>query len=226
MIDGPMRDESAGRPEVPAHLVDRMAAPLREPVTLDEDFEGRVMRAVRASARSSARGAARGAKASGTPWWRRGYTLHVTPLSAVALAASLALFAVLGRVTARTAQPDAGANVAARVAAVAPRAAAHDTVYVVRFTLVHPDAQRVSLVGDFNGWTPGATPLVGQGVNGVWTASVPVTPGRHEYAFIVDGRRWVADPYATTVHDEFGTSSSVVQVGDARDGTADAIPAI
>lgn len=218
MTDRPLRDDSAEHPEVPADIVDRMAAPLREPVTLDEDFEGRVMRAVHASTRYSRLGAT---ATPATPWWRRGYTMRVTPLTGLALAASLALVAVLGRKTART-RDDSGAH----VAAVAPRAAAHDTVYMVRFTLVHPAAQRVSLVGDFNGWTPGATPLVGQGVDGVWAASVPVTPGRHEYAFIVDGRRWVADPYAATVHDEFGTSSSVVQVGDARDGATDAMPAI
>ena len=60
----------------------------------------------------------------------------------------------------------------------------------------------------------------------MWTASVHVTPGRHEYAFIVDGERWVADPYAATVSDEFGTSSSVLHVGDARHGSPDAQPAI
>ena len=222
MTDRPRHDDAAEHPEVPAGFVDRIAAPLREPVKLDDEFERRVLRAVR----DSARGAARGTSASAaTPWWRRGYTMRVTPLSGLALAAGLALVAVLGRMTARP--TDGGAHLAAATPTAAPvAAAAHDTVYLVRFTLVHPDAHRVSLVGDFNGWTPGATPLVGQGVNGVWAASVPVTPGRHEYAFIVDGRRWVADPYAATVHDEFGTSSSVVQVGDSRAGTGDAMPAI
>jgi hypothetical protein len=210
MTDRPLRDDADERPEVPAELVERIATPLREPVTLDEEFEGRVMRAVRASS-------------SGRPapgWWQRGYTLRVTPATALALAAGLALAAVLGRMTAST-----RGNAVPTVTAAAP-AAAHDTVYVVRFTLVHPDARRVSLVGDFNGWTADATPLAGQSVAGVWSASVPVTPGRHEYAFIVDGQRWVADPYAATVHDEFGTSSSVVHVGDARDESATSIPAI
>lgn len=198
------------RPEVPAELVERIAAPLREEVTLDDAFEGRVMRAVRASSSPPSRS-----------WWRRGYTLHLTPLTALALAAGLALAAVLGRMTAPAARDAAVPT----ITAAAP-AAAHDTVYVVRFTLVHPDARRVSLVGDFNGWTPGATPLASGGVAGVWSASVPVSAGRHEYAFIVDGRRWVADPYAMAVHDEFGASSSVVHVGDASDRSATSTPAI
>lgn len=195
--------------ELSPEAIDRLAAPLRAPVRLDEKFEGRVMQAVRGA----------GARAPASAWWRRGYTLHVTPLSGLALAASLALVAVLGRLSADTTHRDDSGRVAAS-------AAAHDTVYLVRFALVNPDAREVSLVGDFNGWTPGATPLTGQGADGVWTASVHVTPGRHEYAFIVDGERWVADPYAATVSDEFGTSSSVLHVGDARHGSPDVQPAI
>lgn len=196
-------------PELDPEAMDRLAAPLRAPVTLDDEFEGRVMQAVRGTR----------SRAPSTAWWRRGYTLQVTPLTGLALAASLALVAVLGRASAGTTHRDDSAR-------VATAAIAHDTVYLVRFALVNPDAHEVSLVGDFNGWTPGATPLTGQGVDGVWTASVHVTPGRHEYAFIVDGERWVADPYAATVSDEFGTSSSVLHVGDARHGSPDAQPAI
>ena len=210
MTDEPLRDDCSSTGELPADAIDRMAAPLRAPVTLDEEFEGRVMRAVRGARPHS----------STIAWWRRGYTIRLTPLTGLALAASLTLVAVLGRWSADRAPNGATAR------AVAMGTAAPDTVYLVRFALVNPGAQQVSLVGDFNGWAADATPLAGQGVDGVWAASVPVTPGRHEYAFIVDGRRWVADPYATTVHDEFGTSSSVLHVGDARHGSAEATPAI
>lgn len=209
MTDRPREDFDDG-PDLHPDAIDRLAAPLRAPVTLDDEFAGRVMQAVRGAGR----------RGSATAWWRRQYTLQVTPLSAIALAASLALFAVLGRMSAGSVYRDDSARVATA------GAAAHDTVYLVRFALVNPDAREVSLVGDFNGWTPGATPLTGQGVDGVWTASIPVTAGRHEYAFIVDGERWVADPYAVTVNDEFGTSSSVVHVGDARHGSPEAQPAI
>ena len=195
MTDRPLHDASNGGP-VPDDVIERMAAPLREPVRFDEEFDERVMRAVRAAAGTRA------------PWWRRGPTLRVTPLTGLALAASLALVAVLGRMSATS-----GERRENQVATAAHPA--HDTVYVVRFTLVHPEAHRVALVGDFNGWSPNATPLTGEGVDGVWTASVPLPAGRHEYAFIVDGQRWVSDPYASTVHDDFGTSSSVLRLGSA-----------
>ena len=193
MNDRPSRRDSAGADDA----IKRISRPLRETVFFDTEFDTRVMRAVRAAARGTRSG-----------WWRRGYTLRVTPLTGLALAASLALVAVLGRMSATP-----RASESARVATAAQPA--HDTVYVVRFTLVHPEAHRVALVGDFNGWSPNATPLVVGGSDGVWSASVPLPAGRHEYAFIVDGERWVSDPYASTVHDEFGTSSSVLRVGSA-----------
>ena len=188
---------SRGEPAASDAAIARISRPLRETVFFDTEFDTRVMRAVRAAARGTR-----------SAWWRRGYTLRVTPLTGLALAASLALVAVLGRLSATP-----RATESPRVAAAA--LPAHDTVYVVRFTLVHPEAHQVALVGDFNGWSPSATPLVGEGTDGVWTASVPLPAGRHEYAFIVDGERWVSDPYANTVNDEFGTSSSVLRVGSA-----------
>ena len=87
-----------------------------------------------------------------------------------------------------------------------------DTVYVVRFVLADPGARTVSLVGDFNAWAKRATPLR-VSKPGVWSAQVALPPGRHEYAFVVDGKRWVADPAAERLADDFDTPSSVVTVG-------------
>ncbi len=43
---------------------------------------------------------------------------------------------------------------------------------------------------------------------------MPLAPGRYQYAFVVDGRRFVADPAAPrAVDDDFGQPSSVVTVG-------------
>jgi hypothetical protein len=48
----------------------------------------------------------------------------------------------------------------------------------------------------------------------VWSAVVPLPPGRYRYAFLVDGSQWLADPTAPRAFDdEFGTPSSVVTVG-------------
>jgi 1,4-alpha-glucan branching enzyme len=73
----------------------------------------------------------------------------------------------------------------------------------------------VELVGDFNAWARGSAHLRQSGVPGVWAISVPLSPGRHEYAFIINGTRWVADPLAVKASDDFGTESSVIRVGSA-----------
>ena len=84
---------------------------------------------------------------------------------------------------------------------------------LVRFRLRAPGARGVAVVGDFNRWDRAATPL-GARHGGEWTADVPLTPGRHAYAFVVDGRRWVLDPAAPAERDpDFGRAHSVTVVG-------------
>lgn len=83
---------------------------------------------------------------------------------------------------------------------------------LLQFVLVAPQAASVSLVGDFNDWDPGRSPM--QTAQGVWATAVRLAPGRYRYAFLVNGVEWRADPAAPSVHDdEFGTPSSVVTVG-------------
>jgi 1,4-alpha-glucan branching enzyme len=69
------------------------------------------------------------------------------------------------------------------------------------------------MVGDFNAWTKGVTRLERSAAPGVWTASVPLPAGRHEYAFIINGTRWIADPLAAKTSDDFGVESAVIHVG-------------
>jgi 1,4-alpha-glucan branching enzyme len=99
------------------------------------------------------------------------------------------------------------------VSAAGSKPAASDTINLVRFVFVDSHAQSVELVGDFNEWTKGATQLKPSGAPGVWAVSVALPAGRHEYAFIINGTRWIADPLATKSSDDFGTESSVIQVG-------------
>jgi hypothetical protein len=98
---------------------------------------------------------------------------------------------------------------AGTAAAVAPAPA---TDVLVRLVLLEPDARSVAVAGDFNGWDPAQSPLQ-QVEGGVWSAMVPVSPGRYNYMFIVDGRRWLADPLAAeTSVDGFGARNSVLDV--------------
>ena len=75
----------------------------------------------------------------------------------------------------------------------------------VQFRL-EADAARVQLAGSFTSWE-GRYELR-QSQPGVWTLTVPLTEGVHDYAFLIDGERWVADPYAARVSDGFGGANS------------------
>jgi len=141
--------------------------------------------------------------------WPR--AMWLSPLTAAAaIAVLLGVGAVLGRVLpgprARTLAVDDRARPGAEVASADER--------IVRFELAAPGAQRVALVGDFNGWDPAATPMLRS--DGSWSVSVPLVRGRHVYAFVVDGSHWVADPAAPLAAEQgFGFRNSVVVVGES-----------
>jgi hypothetical protein len=141
-------------------------------------------------------------------WWRRERVFRVSPLAGLALAAGIGAIIVVSSVT-------LGSRISTRAAAPAQVAqtAKPDTVQLVRFVFVDPRAASVELVGDFNEWARGTTELKRSGAPGVWAVSLPLSPGRHEYAFIINGSRWVADPLAVRSTDDFGTESSVIRVG-------------
>ncbi len=81
----------------------------------------------------------------------------------------------------------------------------------VAFVLVQPEAKRVWLTGDFNGWSLEATPMQMQG-DGRWATTVALPPGSYEYKFVVDGQ-WLPDPNAREQRfNRFGTLNSVIEV--------------
>ncbi|MBI5068335.1 MAG: glycogen-binding domain-containing protein [Deltaproteobacteria bacterium] len=81
---------------------------------------------------------------------------------------------------------------------------------VARLALRAPEARRVSVAGDFNGWSTEATPLR-RGPGGAWTVELPLGPGRHQYQFVVDGT-FVPDPAAPTVDDGFGGRNAILDL--------------
>jgi hypothetical protein len=85
----------------------------------------------------------------------------------------------------------------------------------VRFDLQLPTtAKEVALVGDFNDWNESATPMAQRASGGAWSANVPLSPGRHVYAFVVDGKKWLVDPLAPQVPDDgLGPANAVVIEG-------------
>jgi len=95
----------------------------------------------------------------------------------------------------------------------APEKAAPATPKTRNFTFVFrgPDAKRVSVSGEFNDWSPDATPMK-RGAGGQWETTLALKPGRYQYKFVVDGN-WTHDPDAReNVRNEHGSLNSVTEI--------------
>jgi AMP-activated protein kinase-like protein len=192
-------------------LIGRLAAELRKPVAVDPAFDARLMAAIRADSR----GASPSRLGSAWRWLVRPRTFSLSPLSGLALAAGLAGLVVLSTRD-RRAGGGSGDNAAQfdrQATAVVPATAAAKVMQL--FVYVGPRANSVALVGDFNDWDPAATPMHASST-GVWSVQFPLAPGRHEYAFLVDGKHWAIDPAAPSAPaDDFGSPNSVITIADA-----------
>jgi hypothetical protein len=103
------------------------------------------------------------------------------------------------------ASPEQATAVAQTQTPAAPRA-----VHAA-FVLFEPEATQAFLCGEFNAWSPAATPMKRQ-ADGHWHTTVALPPGRYQYKFVVDGQ-WLPDPNAQEfVSNEFGTLNSVMEV--------------
>lgn len=164
----------------------------RSDVALSPQLETRVMAVVRRHAASPRYRAWRWLTAPSAPRW------VVGALAAASIALVLIRFV-----------PDR----APVVGSAAP--AAPESVYV-KFVLFAADARRVALAGTFNRWDPATTPLSRAGAPGVWTVTVALPAGQHQYAFVVDSQHWIPDPAAPSIDDGFGRKNSVVSVSPVQ----------
>jgi len=55
-------------------------------------------------------------------------------------------------------------------------------------------ARRVNLVGDFNNWSVRSDPMIDKNGDGQWTLLYTLAPGLYEYKFVIDDKKWIADP--------------------------------
>lgn len=175
----------------------------RRAVPASAEARARLMDAVRAEPRPARRPRSRA-------WLLRPRALVIPPLAALAAAAGLVGIGVLAGLSYNR----DGRTPIERGSPVVVNPQLPDSVVprVVKFVLVAPQAARVSVVGDFNGWDLAATPAERQ-ADGSWTTFVPLSPGRHVYSFIVDGQ-FVSDPTAPiTPADGYGRTNSVMIVG-------------
>jgi 1,4-alpha-glucan branching enzyme len=90
--------------------------------------------------------------------------------------------------------------------------ALRDTLRLVRLMFDDPGARQVAVVGDFNGWHAGETPLVRDAATHRWSATLALRDGFHRYAFVVDGTRWTPDPSAERVRADDGRVYSLLHV--------------
>lgn len=181
-----------------------IARALKAPVPLSAAFDERLMNAVRALPVHRRFGL----------WTRlttpRRQTVTAAPLTWGLLAAGIGLFALLGAAHAyvdvnRAAKPIVAALSPSKKAATSQR---------VQFVLVAPDAKKVAVVGDFNGWDAGHAQYQAQHRGGgVWSVTAPIPVGHHRYSFVVDDSVWVVDPYAPRVMDnDYGVANSALVV--------------
>lgn len=115
-----------------------------------------------------------------------------------------------------TVQPPATAAGIPERAAVVAEAPAVSQVRKVKATFMFPVCEcrprYVSLSGDFNGWSPNATPMK-QYDDGHWETTLDLAPGRYEYKFVRDGE-WMPDLLAReNVLNRYGTLNSVIEIG-------------
>lgn len=83
----------------------------------------------------------------------------------------------------------------------------------IRFDLLLPKdlAANVSVIGDFNGWDGKATPMVKDAKSGEWSANIALLPGRHIYAYLIDGKEWIVDPLKPQIPDAgYGPANALV----------------
>jgi len=79
----------------------------------------------------------------------------------------------------------------------------------VLFSYYSPKASQVCVVADFNEWKVGELPMVNVEGTGMWQKVVPLSKGKYEYKFHVDGQ-WVSDPNnPDTSVTEFGENSKI-----------------
>jgi hypothetical protein len=143
------------------------------------------------------------AMAWGWLWRPRVVVLRTRPAWGLVLAAAAAFVLM----TPSTAPP---AAVPVQLGGTVVAASAVDGRVKVVFRLDAPGVQGVRLAGDFTDWMPG--PSLSEVSPGVWSTAVAVDLGIHDYAFVVDGTRWVPDPLAEQVADGFGGTNSRVAV--------------
>jgi hypothetical protein len=151
---------------------------------------------------------------------RRGRSIRVWTVVGVAAASAFVGFALRGASMSRA--RSASTSVAsttvksASPSIVQPVVATELDAAPVKqpFVFNNSRAHKVFVIGDFNRWDPTATPMTRSSDGELWSAVIPVVPGRHMYAFMVDDSVFTLDPNAPKARDpDLGAEGSIIIVG-------------
>lgn len=181
-------------------------AEARRPVVIDPAARERLMESLKAED-------APRRQPRGMGWLIQPRRFALPPLATLAAAAGLV---GIGIITGLLIGRDGRAPTEQRPAVAAnPQLPDSLSARVIKFVLVAPQATKVSVVGDFNGWDTEATPATRQ-PDGTWATFVQLHPGRHVYSFVLDGKVFMNDPAAPVAPDDgYGQKNSVVVVKGA-----------
>lgn len=192
-------------------FIEGIASELRRPVRVDARFDDRVMEALDAPTVIPIH------QARPRSWNERRWTLSITPMGGMVAAAALFAIAISGAklvVDSReTGSPMAVAADSITLRNVANVPDSPESMIIEKqFTVLVPGVKSVALVGDFNDWDVKATKMELLSPKGLWSVTLPLRVGRHEYQFVVDDTLHITDPTAPESSGDFGSANSVVTV--------------
>ena len=209
-----MSDRESPDQDLPEEVA-QLAGALRADVPLRAEWREDLLREIEATPAPGIRGR----REQGNR--KAGGRLVLSPLAAAAAALICVALGAAGAVTILRSTPEGAPTVGAASAGtqreVRTIADARTMGVVgggtsVRFVIVAPNASQVSVVGNFNGWNPAAAPMERLGGGDAWVRDVVLEPGRHAYAFFVDGAIQVDPSAPRAVEDDFGIPSSALVV--------------
>lgn len=193
-------------------FIDSVAKELRRPVRLDAGFDDRVMEALDAPTVLPLR------RPIVRPWRERRWTVSVTPLGGLAAAAAVGAIVFSTLFLTREAPPtqvvEERTVSALPIVPVANTPVDLENMVVQRqFTLLAPTARKLAIIGDFNDWDASRGVMQRLTPDGLWSVTLPLRVGRHEYQFVVDDTLHIPDPATPQANSDFGSWNSVITVG-------------
>lgn len=188
-------------------LINEIASELKRPVRLSENFDARVLSAIRTSHLTVVRGerGVQGDAARPVPGSRR---VLVPAIASLAAAAAFAFLVVRGSTESRE------TPIASNTQQLIPAANTGEERVVlqdVTLSIYLPKANSVGVMGAFNDWDAKRSPMT-RGADGSWTITLRLPPGSYEYQFLTNGDTRMTHPTAPATDSEFGEANSVLTV--------------